>query len=153
MGIRNLIVIGIGNIYRRDDSIGILAARRLAEMGLQGVKVEEAGGEGGDLMLRWKDAERVILIDATRSGALPGTIHQLDASSEPVPSSFFNYSTHAFGVAEAIEMARVLGELPAEILVFGIEGLEFSSGEGLTLPVAAALVEVIDLVVGGLEIP
>ncbi|MFV1980664.1 MAG: hydrogenase maturation protease [Rhodothermia bacterium] len=153
-GIRNLKpespirkIIGIGNIYRRDDSVGVLVARRLAESGLQGVEIEEAGGEGVDLMDRWADADKVILIDATRSGAPPGTVHRLDASSETIPNSFFSYSTHAFSVAEAIELSRVLGQLPPEVLVFGIEGLDFSTGEGLTPPVAEVLDQVIELVI------
>ena len=40
-----------------------------------------------------------------QSGAAPGTIHRLDATETPVPSRFFHYSTHAFSVAQAVELA------------------------------------------------
>ena len=137
-------IIGIGNPFRRDDSVGLAAARRLRETCSGAVVVEEASGEGGDLMERWRGCDRVILIDAVRSGARPGTIHRLDASSGPIPKAFFSYSTHAFSVAEAVELARALGRLPRELVIFGIEGLDFSTGEGLTPPVEEALEEVVD---------
>lgn len=88
----------------------------------------------------------LVLVDAVRSGAPPGTIHRINAASDAVPQSFFNYSTHAFGVAEAIELARVLGLLPEAIILFGIEGEDFSLGEGLTEAAYAASNHVVESV-------
>lgn len=137
-------VIGIGNPFRRDDSVGLVAAHRLREACAGDVVIEEASGEGADLIDRWTDCHRVILVDAVRSGARPGTIHRLDASSGPIPRAFFSYSTHAFSVAEAVELGRALGRLPSDLLVFGIEGLDFSAGEGLSAPVENALATVVE---------
>ena len=66
--------------------------------------------------------EAAVLVDASSSGAAPGTIHRFDASAEPVPARSFRSSTHAFGVGEAIELARALGKLPGTVVVYGIEG-------------------------------
>lgn len=136
-------IIGVGNEFRGDDAVGPVAARCLANLGLPGVEVEVASGEGADLMERWKGADTVILIDAVRSGAPPGTVHRIDASRETVPGSFFSYSTHAFSVAEAVELARRLGLLPKGVTLYGIEGLDFSTGQGLTPPVEEALGNVV----------
>ncbi len=86
----------------------------------------------------WVGAENVLVIDAVRSGSTPGKIHRIDATQIRVPSEFFHYSSHAFGVAEAIEMARVLGQLPPKITVVGIEGKDFSEGMGLSEEVELA---------------
>ncbi len=56
---------------------------------------------------------------------------------------FSRSSTHSFGVAEAVELARALGRLPARIVVFGIEGRDFAQGEGLSPDVDAAVDEVV----------
>lgn len=136
-------IIGVGNPYRRDDSVGLLAARRLRRSIGAAVFVEEASGEGIDLIDRWLHCDSVILIDAVRSGAEPGTIHCMDAYHESIPRSFFSYSTHAFSVAEAVEMARVLGRLPSTLTIYGIEGFDFSPGEGLTPVVETAMEEVV----------
>jgi hydrogenase maturation protease len=90
-------------------------------------------------MAAWEGAESVILIDAAQSGAAAGTIHRFDAASTEVPSGLFHYSSHQFAVAEAIEMARVLGRLPGSLMVFGIEGTDFSYGEGLSPAVSDAI--------------
>lgn len=47
---------------------------------------------------------------------------------QAIPAQLSFHSTHAFSVAEAIELARVLGQLPSSLIVYAIEGKNFSSG-------------------------
>lgn len=128
-------VVGLGNPLRRDDAAGILAARRLTQVA-PGLSVLEASGEGAGLMDAWAGRECVYLIDAVRAGGEPGRLHRLDAHEREIPSDFFHYSTHAFSLAEAVELARALGELPARLVIYGIEGCDFGTGEGLSPAVA-----------------
>ena len=144
------LVIGLGNDFRRDDGAGRVAARRVRELAGGAVRIIEESGEGAALMDAWRGAELVILIDAVHSGAAPGTIHRLDARAQPIPSNFFHYSTHAFSVAEAVELARALDQLPPRLIVHGIEGKDFTSGEGLSPEVAAAVEQVAQTVKGEL---
>ena len=51
---------------------------------------------------------------------------------------------HGFGLNEAIELARALGQLPPRCIVFAIEGEAFETGAGLSSAVAAAVREVTD---------
>ena len=132
------VVIGVGNPYRRDDGAGPRVVQTLRTAGIPGLQVVETPGEGTALMDAWSGAARVFLVDAVRSGARPGQVHRIDAQRQRVPRDFFQYSTHAFAVAEAVEMARVLGELPPVLIIYGIEGEDFGAGEGLTAAVAAA---------------
>ncbi len=145
------LLIGVGNPWRRDDGVGPLVAGRLAAMGLPEVTVTEASGEGAALIEAMAAAEQVWLVDAVASGAPAGTVHRIDAGAAAVPRGFFNYSTHAFSVAEAIELARALGQLPAACVLYGIEGEDFSSGHGLTAPVAAAAETVVAELSGVLQ--
>ncbi len=137
------LIIGVGNVYRGDDGVGVAVARRLRGQTPAEVTILEASGEGAALLEAWKGAARVVLIDATHSGAPPGTIHRLDAHAGPLPSQFFHYSTHAFSVAEAVELARALDELPPHLIVYGIEGRNYAAGEGLTVEVEKAASDVI----------
>jgi hydrogenase maturation protease len=141
------LVIGIGNEYRHDDAVGLIIARYLQERALDHCKVLEQNGEGAALMEEWKNAEAVILIDAVHSGAAPGTIYRFDARKQPIPTKFFHYSTHAFSVAEAIELARALNQLPPHLVVYGIEGKNFDAGQGLSPEVEKAAWEVVGRVV------
>ena len=140
------LIIGLGNRYRRDDAVGLIVARCLRERAPEHVRVLEERSEGTALMESWKDADAVILIDAVNSGAEPGILHRLDANKQPVPIGFSHCSTHAFSTAEAIELARALGQLPPRLIVYGVEGRTFEAGLGLSPEVEKAAREVVERV-------
>lgn len=141
---KKILVIGVGNEFRGDDAVGVLVARRLAEHTLPTtVTVLEQSGEGSDLMAAWEGADHVFLIDAARSDAALGTIHRFEASQKPLATDFFSFSSHAFGVAEAIEISRMLGELPKRVIVYGIESCNFDTGSDLSPEVRQAVENVI----------
>src|SRR5512142_1763686 len=128
----SLLVVGMGNEFRSDDAVGLVVARRISARRLPEVVVLEESGEGVALMERWKGARQAILVDAVSSGAKPGTIHRFDAHLRSIPAKFFHSSTHSFGLAEAVELARALGELPPRLVVYGIEASRFTAGVALT---------------------
>ena len=131
------IVIGVGNALRGDDAAGLRVAQLLAERGVDNVR--ESSGEIASLIDLWQGAEFVLLADAAQSGAEPGAISRFDASTEPLPVKFLHCSTHAFGVAEAVELARALETLPPRVIVFGIEGISFEHSAPLNPEVAAGV--------------
>lgn len=133
-----ILVIGVGNAYRSDDGVGLFVVRQIDVRNLPNVTVSQASGEGAALIETWRGADTVILIDAVESGAPTGAIHRFDANAERIPSKFFHYSTHAFSVAEAIELARVLNQLPQRLIVYGIEGKTFEAGIDLSVQVVQA---------------
>jgi hydrogenase maturation protease len=137
------LIIGIGDEYRGDDAAGLIVVRQLKERLADSAIVIEQSGDGVAMMESWRGAETVIIFDAVMSGAEPGTIHRLDASAQPIPKGAFHYSTHAFGVAEAIELARALGNLPQYLVVYGIEGKNFAVGVGLSVEVERATGEAV----------
>jgi hydrogenase maturation protease len=126
------LVIGIGNAARGDDAAGLIAARRLGGL--------EHEGDPVGLLDLWDGADCAVVIDAVSSGAAAGTVHRFDAAGAPLPAwSRSSASTHAVGLAEAIELARTLGRLPPRLVVYGIEGERFEAGTQLTPAVAAAV--------------
>jgi hydrogenase maturation protease len=86
-------------------------------------------------------------VDAVSSGAIPGTIFRIDANKETVSIKFFHYSTHAFSVAEAVELARTMNVLPLKLVVYGIEGNNFSAGTAISLFVQQAVNKIIKQIV------
>lgn len=131
-------MIGIGNELRGDDAAGLQVARRL-RAGEPGVAVREHAGEAVDLLEMWRGADAVVLVDAVRSGAPPGTVHRIDASAEPIPAALSRTSSHAISAAEAIELGRALGRLPATVVVYGIEGCQYLAGAALSESIAPAI--------------
>lgn len=136
---QRLVVLGIGNEYRRDDGVGIAVAKALEGRVPPGVLVLECEQEPTRLIDAWDGAEAALVVDAVGSGAEPGTLHRFDAGEGPIPAGVFRSSTHAFGVGDAIELARALGRLPLRVVVYGVEGGEFAAGTGLSPAVDAAV--------------
>ncbi len=134
------LVIGLGNPDRGDDAVGLHVARRVATLGLPDVVVEEAGGDSLALLDRWAGMGRVVLVDAAAPIAWPGRIHRLDPLAGPLPRDLALGSTHAFGLAEAVELARMLGLLPRWMTIYAIEAACFDPGAALSPAVAAAVV-------------
>jgi hydrogenase maturation protease len=83
------------------------------------------------LIKLWDKTDTVIIIDVVVCGAQLGTIHRFEAQADPIPTTWFHGVTHAFGVTEAIEQARVLWQLPPRVLVYGIEARSCAAAVGL----------------------
>jgi hydrogenase maturation protease len=112
-----------------------MAARRLRELGVEAC---EHSGDGAALLESWEGQEAVIVIDAVVTGGAPGTITVWDGTGAPAIPDSLRSSTHAFGVAEALRVARVLGRMPRRLRIYGIEGRRFDVGSVPSPEVAAA---------------
>ena len=141
-----VLVIGIGNKYRCDDGAGLIVAKQLKQLNPKGIKIVEQNGEATNLIDSWKDTDKVIIVDATSSGITPGTINRFDVSDKPLPENLFHYSTHSFNVADTVELARVLNMLPQNLIVYGIEGKDFTNGSDLSSEVAASIKDAVSLI-------
>ena len=141
-----VLVIGVGNEIRGDDEVGLRVASGVRERLPHQCNSVEESGEGARLMELWKSSQVTILVDAVKSGAEPGHIHRYEAHNSPLPASMFHYSTHAFGVPQAIELARVMNQLPQRLIVYGIEGKCFDEGAAMSLVVERAVRKVVELI-------
>ena len=135
-----VLVIGIGNPDRGDDGAGPAVARRLRGRLPPGVNVLERGGDILALTEDWEGFSAVILVDAVAPITQPGRLHRLDLAKNPLPVAFAPRSTHTFGLAETVELARSLARLPPFLFVYLIEGEQFGAGGPLS-PTAAKAVE------------
>lgn len=138
------LVIGIGNPFRSDDRAGLEVAREVKRTAKDRLEVLEITGNPLTLLDVWKDYEEVLLVDAVSSNSKLGTFQVIDAVQQTIPAGLFNTSTHNMSVAEAIEMARNLDQLPEQLLVYGIEGKNFQYGETLSPDMNKAIEEVVD---------
>jgi len=134
-----MLIIGCGNRQRCDDGAGILVAESLRKLG---VEAETHPGEAADLIETWTDSDDVIVVDAVVTGAPVGTVQEWDGR-ELLVSGGTSDSTHGLGLAEAIELARVLNRLPMRLRVYGIEGQRFEHGAEISPEVQRAVEEVV----------
>ncbi len=131
----NAMIVGVGSADRGDDAAGLEAARMLERLVPRGMRVESLAGRETILLDLWRAVPFVIVIDAVVSGATPGTVHVVDASDGRLRLGTPPGSSHAFGLAEVIELGRALGQLPERLIVVGIEIADCRAGAGLSAAV------------------
>ncbi len=132
-------MIGLGNRYRHDDGAGLAVAARVRAAHLPGVAVTELEGEPVSLIDAWDGARLVYLADAVSSGGKPGAVYRYDAAEGLPPAPLRHRGTHAFSVADVVELSRALHRLPPQLIIFGIEGADFGAGTGLSHRVEQAV--------------
>ncbi|HJV81893.1 hydrogenase maturation protease [Noviherbaspirillum sp.] len=130
-------IIGIGSPFG-GDRIAWEAVDAIAHGGMLDrfprdiVQTFCTGAPATDLLPMMSGAKAVILIDAVSSGALPGTVHKIDASKLMIEAE--NLSSHALGVPECLALGSSLGMLPKTVLLYGVEIREDGTDEGATAP-------------------
>jgi hydrogenase maturation peptidase superfamily len=129
------LIIGCGNLLRGDDGVGPILIRRLWEIGLpEGVRVADGGTAGMDVAFQMRGADRVIIVDACRTGAAPGTLYRVPGEQlEQLPPPE-GINLHAFRWDHALAFGRWLlkDAYPRDITVFLIEGECFDHGAPLS---------------------
>lgn len=152
MKAQSALVVGLGSPERGDDAVGTAVARAVAALALPGVEVVEHEDPTG-LVELWSGRDPVVVVDAVWSGAAPGTLHVLVTGAlhpplaEPAWARTGRGGTHAFGLAAAIELARVLRRLPRSVVLVGVQAEAFEHGTPLTPDVAAAVPAAVEAVV------
>lgn len=135
-------IIGTGSPFG-DDRLGLMAAESLRDSPVMSddlfrwIEISVLDRPGALLPMYWQGADIVILLDAVRSGAAPGTRHCIDAHDLPGTGTLC--SSHGFGIASAIRLVQVLGDMPARLLVRGMEVDPAWTGFGLSPVLAEAM--------------
>jgi hydrogenase maturation protease len=136
--VRRVLVGGFGSPYRHDDGVGPLVAEQIIH-DTTDVQLVGPFSDPLDLLGHWDQADLVVLIDATRSGACAGTIHVVEmGNGVPVSDEIIDdrqlgpTSTHGIGLAGVLRLARAVDRAPRRVVVVGIEGQSFDVGEGLS---------------------
>ena len=138
-----MLIIGCGNEFRGDDAAGLLVARHLRSLGLNAC---EHTSDGVSLIQMWEPTSEVVLVDAFLAQGNPGNVRVWDGIAAPLETDLFRYSSHSVGIAEAIEMARLLGSLPKQLLIYGIEGNQFEVGTPPSAEVLQAVQKVVKMI-------
>jgi hydrogenase maturation protease len=142
------VVLCIGNPFRHDDGVASAVAERVRRSLSSHVPIVELDGEPARVVDAWTGSDLAIVIDAARSDVPPGSIRRIEVGANELVVAARPASSHGYALGDAVELGRALGRLPARLVVFAVEGLDFSEGPGLTGAVARAVPDVVDRVVG-----
>ena len=146
-------VIACGNPDAGDDGVAIAVAAAVRDRLAGSARAEVLDvGPAIDAVPLLDEGGPVILLDAirTRGGRPAGEVIRVEAGPEGLPVELGGpVSSHGFGVADAVAVARALGST-APVVVIGVEAGDVTIGHGLSPAVAEAVPRAADLVLGEL---
>ena len=144
----SVLVLGVGNVLMRDEGVGVRAVEELQNRFQFQVNVELLdGGTSGIELLRYiSKKDHLVIIDAIKGGHPPGTV--LRVEGEDVPARFrTRISPHQLGISDLLAAATLTGEMPGNLVLFGIEPKRIELGLGLSDEVKANFDKLINVVV------
>ncbi|RQO73131.1 HyaD/HybD family hydrogenase maturation endopeptidase [Aquitalea sp. FJL05] len=150
----NIIIMGLGNLLWADEGFGVRAAEQLYARYQLPANVEVVdGGTQGLLLLPYvEEADRLILFDAIDFGLEPGTLKVYRDDAVPAYLTAKKMSLHQTGFSEVLALADLKGNLPASIVLIGVQPVQLEDyGGSLTAPVRARLEPALTLAVEQLQ--
>ena len=144
-----VLVVGCGNLLRGDDAAGPVLVRMLAGRDLPaGVRLVDGGTAGMDIAFAMRGVPKVIVVDASRVGVEPGTVHRVPGA-ELTDLTPPQGNLHSFRWDQALGFATWLlkDEYPDDITVWLVEGESFEPGAPLTPAVQASVERIADSII------
>jgi hydrogenase maturation protease len=141
------VVLGAGSPLLGDDGLGVAVVATLAERWAESptLRFLDGGVWGMRLLPHIEDAGRLLIVDAIRSGAEPGTLLRLER--EEIPRHLRGkLSTHQIDLGEVFAVAELRGRFPAEAVALGIEPESFDGFDELSATVRARLPELVSAI-------
>jgi hydrogenase maturation protease len=142
---RRLLIVGCGNAAAGDDSAGIEIVRRLSESGDCGCDLRAETAPSVELLDIFPLADVILFVDAVTSGGVPGTLYLTPLPSKELqPSALGSLSSHGWGLAEALKLARALGRTVPPLFLLGIEAGTVTQGAPRSPAVEHAIALVVE---------
>lgn len=140
-------VVGVGNLLLKDEGIGVHIAHALQQIDIPyNVKIID-GGTSLDLPDCLENVDKLIIIDAVKTGGQPGTIYRFHPYDMDIESEGI-ISLHELGLAQSLRMMRLIGNEPKETVIIGIEPKEINWGTELSAELQQKIPEIINIVLG-----
>jgi hydrogenase maturation protease len=148
----NILILGIGNVLMTDDSLGIRVINELERRFRfpENVELLDGGTSGIELLSYIVNRDYLIIIDAIKSDFPPGTVVRVEG--EDVPARFMTrISPHQLGLSDLLAAATLTGELPKQMVLFGIEPKRVALGLEMTDEVKGSFEKLVSIVVDELK--
>jgi len=141
-----ILVMGVGNILLSDEGVGVRVIEAMRSIKLpDSVEILDVGTGALDIIDIIANREKVIIIDAVRGGGGPGAVYRFTpndiAIQSPTP-----ISVHQFDIPGTLNMAELVGCMPQQVVIFGIEPKIVDWGLELSPEVAAVIPRAIELI-------
>ena len=136
-----VLVLGVGNMLLGDDGVGPALLKKVGERYTRVREVEcvDGGTQGLALLGYLADRTTLVVLDAYASGKAPGEVTVLNRSEVIASRARQATTAHEGNVGELLAVAQLVGELPEQVFLIGVEPERVRTELGLSAKVEAAL--------------
>ena len=144
-----IVVMGTGNVLLKDEGVGVHVIRALKkdEALPRNIEIIDGGTAALDVLQSLADVDKLIVVDAVRGGDEPGAIYRFSPEDISEKRSEF-LSLHQLGLLEALKMAGMLGTVPREIVIVGIQPEDVSPGLEPSPEIKRRIPEAVEVIKG-----
>lgn len=148
-----IVVLGVGNLLRSDEGVGVHAARMLERVNLPaGVKIVDAGVAVADALSSYKSIGKLVVVDAVDAKAQPGSVFRFRPRDVERRHALLR-SLHELDLFDALDLVERGGCSVGEVIVVGVQPKTTDWGLELSPEVHSRLPDVVNLVVSELAPP
>ncbi len=138
-GSDDVVVIGLGNVLRSDDGVGVHLVRALAqETWPSSVRIVDAGTPGLALLDLMEGAAHVVIVDACQLDSPPGTVRVFTPAEVRSRTEGAPLSIHQADVLGALRLGEAVG-VSAPVTLVGIQPASLEPGTELSPTLAQTL--------------
>jgi hydrogenase maturation protease len=132
-------LLGLGNLMRTDDAVGMLALHRLTEDGRLPNEIRVIEGEtlGLDLLESLRGISHLLVFDAVDTGVIPGTLLRFEG--DEIDNLPVSKSVHLLGFSDLMCALRLMDAAPEKVVLLGVQPASTDWGTVLTSEVDLAL--------------
>jgi hydrogenase maturation protease len=144
-------LLGLGNLMRTDDAVGMLTLRSMTEDGRLPPEVHaiEGGSLGLDLLDSLRGVSHLLALDAVDTGVTPGTLVRFEGDElARLPVS---KSVHLLGFSDLMGVLRLMDAAPVEVVLLGVQPESTDWGTVLTPAVETARKDLVQAALGQIE--
>lgn len=138
-----ILVLGLGNTLLRDDGVGPELVLQLASEYDDDAHIEflDGGTQGLNLLGYLEGRKALLILDAVSRDERPGTVCVLGLQQVLALCGGRGSTAHEGNAGDLLRTAALLGCLPANVIVVGVEPGSLTTGLGLSKNVRKSLGE------------
>ncbi|MDA8414774.1 MAG: HyaD/HybD family hydrogenase maturation endopeptidase [Desulfobacteraceae bacterium] len=142
-----VLVLGIGNLVMSDDGVGVKVVHKIRQeyRFAESVGILDGGTLGLDLLPKLEGVERLIVVDAVETGQRAGTCVRLPGEELPIALQT-KLSPHQMGLKDLLSVAELMGHVPREMVLIGVQPASIEMDTELTGTVQAKVDELVRMV-------
>jgi len=147
-----IMVLGVGSILMMDEGIGVRAIEELEKRYIfpENVELLDGGTSGIELLSYISGKDCLIIVDAVKGGMAPGTVVKVEG--DDIHKKFrTRISPHQIGISDLLASACLTGELPKQIVLYGIEPKTIQMGIGFSDEVMGGFDRLLEVIVEDLR--